>query len=306
MKKMYVLFGALLLVVSSFAQTVKPELNLTKGEKYRQEMLAAMTIKQTMLGQPIDINMAISATTEYKVNDIQNGIYSIEVAYVKMIMRMGLPSGTMDYSSDKKDESDILSTLLSTMINRPFTIKLTKTGRVLEVNGIDQLFSGMFDKFPALSEAQKQQIKAQLTQSYGKESFKSNFEMTFAVFPENPVSIGSKWNVNTKNDSGMSLDLQSTYELKEVGDSWYLIGGTSAIQTANKDAVIQTGGMDIKYNLSGTMLSEIKVDKKTGWIIESSLHQSIEGSTQIMNNTQFPDGITVPLSMRNEMKVYGK
>ena len=69
----------------------------------------------------------------------------------------------------------------------------------------------------------------------------------------------------------MSAKMETVYELKELSDSYYQIFGNSRIETADKDAYIESNGMPMKYDLTGSMDSEIKVDKNTGWII-ASLH----------------------------------
>ncbi|WP_449435599.1 DUF6263 family protein [Pedobacter steynii] len=47
--------------------------------------------------------------------------------------------------------------------------------------------------------------------------------------------------------------------------------------TTNKDISTEANGLPIKYNLAGTMNSLVKIDKKTGWIVEGKISQSIKG-----------------------------
>jgi hypothetical protein len=55
--------------------------------------------------------------------------------------------------------------------------------------------------------------------------------------------------------------------------------------------------MRFNFNFTGSMLSEIKVDKNTGWIIEAKLNQEMKGESQFNENTQKADGMNIPLTM---------
>lgn len=306
MKRILNFVFALILMTSCQAQKEKLELNLTKGETYTQKMISNMSVIQDINGQKVNINMSISGKMTYKVTDIQNSIYDLEVRYESLSMRMSLPNGVIEFSSEKIDEKDIFSSLLGIMKDKPFFVKMTKTGKVNEVKNIEALFSNMFEKFPLLTEAEKQQFQSQLMQAYGEKAFKGNLEMCSAIFPDSLVSKGDKWIIITKLESGMAANMETTYELKEVNDSDFLLSGTSKIETADKDAYIQTNGMPLKYDMSGTMSSEIKINKKSGWVIESKIKQTIKGTTQIKDNPQMPGGMTIPMTMVNQMTITEK
>lgn len=288
-----------LLLLSCKTQKERIELNLTKGETYSQTMISNLTIKQNLNGQPFDMTMDIEGKMSYKVLDIQNSVYEIEVQYKNLLMKMGLPNGTMEFSSEKEDENDIFSTLLGVLKDKPFIVKMTKSGKVNEVQNIDQLFANMFDKFPQLTEEQKLQIKSQLMQAYGEKAFKGNLEMTSYIFAEAPVSKGDKWVNKTRIESGMGGDMETTYELTETDGEFCVISGTSKIATADKDAYIESNGMPLKYNLNGTMTSSYKVNKKSGWIVDAKISQSMKGTAFIKDNPQLPGGMAIPMTVDN-------
>lgn len=306
MKRLINLFIGLALLISCQAQKEMLELKLNKGEVYTQKISSKISVLQTINDQQVNMNMSINAKMTYEVTDIQNSVYDMEVQYASLIMKMSLPNGEMEFSSEKNDATDIFSTILGSMKNKSFFVKMTKTGKVNEVKNIDVVFSNMFDKFPQLSEAQKQQIKGQLMQAYGEKAFKGNIEMCSAIFSDTPVSEGDKWNINTQLESGMSANMETVYELKEIGDSYCNITGNSKIATADKDAYIETNGMPLKYDLVGTMTSEIKIDKKSGWIMNAAIKQSIKGTAYIKDNPQIPGGMAIPMTMNSEMTISEK
>ncbi|HEX2936037.1 MAG TPA: DUF6263 family protein [Bacteroidales bacterium] len=306
MKSILSLLIGFALLTSCQPKKNKLELNLTKGTVYYQKMTSDVTILQNINGQQLNTKMSINARMSYKVTNIQNDVYDMEVRYESLIMKMGLPSGEMEFSSEKNDERDILSSILGTMKNKPFMIKMTKTGKVNEVKGIESVFSNMFEKFPQVTEEQKQQVLGQIQQAYGEKAFKGNFEMCSAIFPDNIISKGDKWIIKTQLESGMSAKMETVYELKEITDNYYQILGDSRIETTDKDAHIESNGMPLKYDLKGAMTSDIKIDKKTGWTMDAVISQSLKGTAIIKDNPQMPGGMAIPMTMNNEMTISDK
>ena len=306
MKRIINLLIGLILLTSCQAQKEKLELNLTKGNIYTQNMTSNSTVIETLNGQQMNINMTIKAKITYRVIDIQDAVYNLEVRYESLIMKMNLPNGVMEFSSEKNDEKDILSTILGSVKNKPFIVKMTKSGKVNEVKDIELIFSELFKNFPKLSEAQKQQIKGQLMQAYGEKAFKGNIEMCSAIFSDSRVSKGDKWTINTQLESGMSAKMETIYELKEITDTDCQIVGNSKITTADKDAYIVYNGMPLKYDMAGTMTSDIRIDKNSGWILFAKIGQSIKGTAYVKDNPQIPGGMAIPMTMNTDMTISEK
>ena len=303
MKKIFYLFVAFILLTSYQSKKVDLGLNLTKGEIYYQTMNSNMTITQTINGTLVNVIMGINGKMSYKVTDVQDSGYNMEVRYENLSMKIGMANTVKEFSSEKNDETDIISELLGILKNKPFFVKMSRTGKVSEVRNIETIFAQLFDKFPQLTAAQKQQIQDQLMQAYGEKAFKGNLEMISAIFPDSPVSKGDKWPVNIQLESGMACKLETVYELTDIGRTYYQLSGNTIMESADKDAYIETNGMPLKYDLQGTMLSDIKINKKTGWIMNATITQAIKGTAYIKDNPKMPGGMTIPITMNSEMSI---
>ncbi len=296
MKKILTLSLSLLLSISCFAQKQRIELNLTKGQTYNQKMMVEMSIGQTVGEQQVDIKMTMDAKISYKVLNLLDSVYDLEVKYENLSMKMGLPTGDMTFSSEKEDINDMMSKMLSSMKNNPFNIKMAKSGKVIEVKNIDKLFN--FDQFTQLTQAQKDQMKVQLAESYGEKNFRGNLESSMAIYPKNAVAKDDKWTINGKLENNVSANISTTYELKEVAPTYLLISGQSTINTlANKE--VERNGLKMKYNLQGTMTSEIKIDHQTGWIMEAITKQAMNGQTEVQGDTK----MTIPMSITSKITI---
>jgi hypothetical protein len=306
MKKIFSLILISIIWTSSQAQQTELKLNLTKGKAYKQTTNSKSKIIQHINGQEINSEVTLKGTMSYLIKEVNENDYEMEVKYENLIMSMQLPQGKMEFSSEKKDEQDVFSMILSEMKNKPFQITMTKKGKVIRVKNIELLFESIFRKFSQIPENQLTQIKAQLMKAYGEKAFKGNIEMITAIYPNNPVIKGESWNIKTKLESGMSADITTTYKLTESSTNYHTIVGDSKIITADKDAYVETNGMPTKYNLKGVMSSNIKVDKISGWIIEAKINQDIQGDVYIKDNPRLPGGLKIPMIMKSDMTFTNK
>jgi hypothetical protein len=248
----------------------------------------------------MNVAVIIKGEMSYKVVSVNTSDYDLEVKYESLSMTMELPQGKMEFSSDKNNEQDILSTLLSKMIGNTFNIKMAKNGKIVEVKDIESWIESSFDDFAHLPANQLAQLKAQITKAYGADAFKGNIEMVTAIYPDKPVNKGDKWTIKTNLESGFAALMTTEYEFTNIGSNFAVIKGNSVIETEDKDAYIESNGMTMKYDMTGSMISEIKVDKETGWIYEAKINQEIKGNGYIKENPQMPNGLKIPMTMINE------
>jgi len=303
MRTIFTLIFASIILTSCQSQSTDLSLRLEKGKEYKQITNSKATIIQEVNGQKMNMVMTIAGTITFFVKDVSASGYIMDTKFETLSMSMEMPQGTMNFSSDKNDPNDIFSTILGAMKNKTFEVVMSKTGKITEVKNVEALWGTAINQFEQLPEMQKEQIKAQITKAYGAEALKGNIEMVTAIYPDKPVNKGDKWTINTKLESGMSANMTTDYEFTDLTSGYALIKGNSNIETADKDAYIESNGMPMKYDLTGSMTSEIKVDKNSGWIIEAKINQEIKGDAYIKENPQVPNGMKIPMTMINEMVI---
>lgn len=303
MKTIFTLILTVFVLTSCQTQNSDLSLKLEKGKEYKQITNSKATIIQEVNGQKMNMVMTIKGTMTFLVKDITENGYNMDAKFEEFSMSMQMPQGLMEFSSEKNDANDIFSTILGAMKDKAFGITMSKTGKITDVKNVEALWSTAINTFDQLPEMQKEQIKAQIMKAYGGEALKGNIEMVTAIYPDSPANRGDKWTINTKLESGMSANMTTDYEFAELTSEYALIKGKSTIVTADKDAYIESNGMPMKYDLTGSMDSEIKVDKNTGWIIEATINQKIEGDTYIKENPQLPNGMKIPMTMINDMVI---
>lgn len=300
-----------LIVISIFLVSCNNEkydlsLNLEKGKQYRQLSSSKVTVVQEFGTQKMDVLMTIEGSMLYEVIDILQDDYIIDVEYERLSIGMKTPFSNMEFSSDVKDENDVFSDFLSKMIGNKFNIRMNKKGKILDVRNVESLIDSLLVGLPEVSDEEKEQMRLQINNSFGPDAFKGNFEMTTAIFPDNLVKKGGKWQIETKLESNMSAKVITDYKLVGVKDDYFIIKGNSTIKTEDKDAYYQTNGIPMKFNLNGNMTSELKIDRSTGWIIEANLTQEIKGDVEVKPNSDTPTGMKMPMNIKSEMKFTDK
>jgi len=168
------------------------------------------------------------------------------------------------------------------------------------VKNTDNLFKAI-ERFTEIPAAEKEQMKALLSKSYGEKAFKENMKLSSVVFPSEAIAIGDQWSVKNIFTSGNLIEIETTYELKEAAEEYYLITGISKITSLNKDTYIEQNGIEMRSDLIGTMKTMLKINRKTGWIINGETEQHIKGNNYIKDSAAIPGGITIAVESTNKI-----
>ena len=211
-----------------------------------------------------------------------------------------MTNGNTEMDSKKTDVKDIPSNIVAAMMNKPFNISITKSGKIISAENVERMITGVFNSFTQVDSVKREQIKNQFLQSFGAKAFKGNLEIATAIFPDEYVRKNRKWVHNSKLESTIIANLQTSYKILDITDDSYLIHGDGIILTDNNADATSINGLPVKYHLTGTMVSDIKADKITGWITELKVKQMMKGDFEIQDNPKVPGGETIPITISNE------
>jgi len=64
--------------------------------------------------------------------------------------------------------------------------------------------------------------------------------------------------------------------------------------------------MPVSMELNGSMTSDIKVDKESGWIVEAKIFQDLSGTAHMQASPQSPEGMSFPMTMKSETVIRNK
>jgi hypothetical protein len=294
-----------LLVITTIcrAQYVKLALNLVKGATYYNITTANASVMQTVKNQKTTLNTTITCRIAFRVTNIRDSLYDMEMRYQSLSLKMQLPTGTTLYNSENVKPNDPVSSAFAAFKNQPIALVLTRSGNLQALANISSVFDRVLSTFPKLPADQRAQILSLMEQSFGGRAFRSNFEMGTAIFPSVPVKKNAFWISNTQLESARPATVHSIYELRDITETFYQIHVNSTITYLNRYDFILTNGVPLKYNLEGTRSADIVVDNITGWVKQASILQSIGGTTEIKDNPKTPGGLIIPMVMKSDVVI---
>ena len=260
MKKLILSTLLLLGVMTSvFAQEKYDlRLNLKKGQTFTYQVTANNPMTISMMGQQVELKQAQTINYTYKVLDIKDGNYLMEINIDRMQVfssSMGRQEMNIDTDSEAKDE---MTNQLRKMVNQKVTqwvdAKLKPLGEP-EGEAVDDLVK-----------------KGVITMA-----------MVPAFFPAEPIAQGESFTVNSPLFSGedASTKYEGVVTLVAVSDTDYTF-------RANGKTTATVEGLVIE----GNAIDNIILDRKTGMIKNTFGTVSLRGNgnvqgaqTEISSNT---------------------
>ena len=248
MKKLILSTLLLLGVMTSvFAQEKYDlRLNLKKGQTFTYQVTANNPMTISMMGQQMEIKQNQTVTYTYKVQDVKDGNYLMEIN----IDRVQISSSSMgqemnvDTDSEAKDE---ITTQMRKMVNQKITqwvdAKLKPLGEP-EGEAVDDLV-----KKGVISMA-----------------------MVPAFFPAEPIAQGESFTVNSPLFTGedASMKYEGVVTLVAVSDTDYTLRANGKTTATVEGLVIEGNGID-----------NIVLDRKTGMIKNTFGTVALKGSGNV-------------------------
>ncbi|MDP4184947.1 MAG: DUF6263 family protein [Bacteroidota bacterium] len=301
MKKLILIVLGITLSVFAFsAQKSEIKLNLTAGKTYKLQQKSDQTITQSIMGNEMNIHNEMSSVMAVKVIQASNGIYQLEITTEKMSIKMTTPMSVMEFDSQKPVEDNPFSKSLSQFVGKSYKAKINKSGQILEIKGMTDIMNNVINSFTNLDANTKAQLNQQLSQMFGDDALKEALKSAFTIYPQIPVAIGDSWNTKS-NLAGLPIIIDNTWTLAANTPTGTTITSKSTILPKGDNIKIM--GFSAKYNVTGTMVSSLNLDPKSGWTKEGKSTINMSGKLMVEANDQLPQGIEIPLSLKSETTI---
>jgi hypothetical protein len=306
MKYLLSLFSFLVVTAACSAQKFKPALHLVKGDTYYLVSTGASAIAQSVNGSQNKVNLTLSYKMAFKVTGGTDTTYDMEVSYQALQMKINMADTSIEMDSKKASPLDIPSSIIAAMMTRPFNIKLSRTGKIRSVENLEKMINGVFDGFPQIDSMKKKQFRSQFMQSFGPNAFKGTLEMGTAIFPSDEVTKNDKWTVNTSTAEPVKSTIETVYQLVGIDNGFYQIHGDGIVTSDKNSKPVEVNWLPMRYDLNGSTLTDIKVNRTTGWVSQVSMKQLMSGNLIIQDNPKVPGGMTVPMTFNTEITTTDK
>ena len=299
MKKIILLF---LFIFISCEEKHEIKLDLKLNDSYKIAVINEIAINENDTDGFNIVNILNSITqTEYIVKKIDKNVYFLEgrLKYIKF--EISTPNGSVTMNSKENRKEDIMSNLLKKMIDKPFNLRLNKSGKVEKIENLENIYSNLLDDVKGISKKQKEELQLQLKDKFNETAFKEEIEIFTNVYPSEKVAINEKWSKKS-NKTLMNLKgfYENTFKLRKLQKtSAFIDGNTLMVNFKNESTAFP------QYNLNGTVKLKFKINTKTGWIKEGLLDQKLKGYLEVIDNTKNNKTAKRPLTIDNRIMISG-
>jgi hypothetical protein len=303
--KPIIIFSICCFSINSVAQKVSLALSLKQDSTYYLTTNVNSTITQTINGAQQLSSVLISGRVAHKVTAIKDTVYEMEVTYKNLAMNMNIAGKVIRFDSNSDDQSPF-ARIMRGMLDKSFSMIITKSGHVLAVNHTDNIFANLFNGIEGVSEAQKTQITDQMKNSYGEKSIKSNFQEAFPMFPAGAISPSDQWLATSTIEANGVIIINTIYHLQTANVNYNLIHGDALLKSEGSAQYHLSNGIPMRFvKITGSVTSDLKLDKNTGWVIEAKTNRFVKGTIEVQNGPKTPGGLSVPMSVGSNTTLSG-
>lgn len=298
-------------------EKIQLKLNLKAGQKFETTITTDQKIKQTINGNPMDVNQLMTMQMISEVLDVNSaGINTIKITYGDIKGKMDTPQGSIVFDTSKPDSNDPnqppqvkpMTDMWNALKGSSLKMKVDSYGKVKGCEGIDQMVDTMASKMSKNDPNAAAAMKGMFKNMYNDKTMGEMGNNMFGCFPQAPVGVGDVWdNTLSMGSDAFPMDFDVTYMLSSIKD------GIAAIEMTSKIDMGKTGGKLIDLNgmkanllMTGVMTGQQKVNQANGWMSESKTKYSMNGSMKLEPSPQMPQGMTMPMAIEGNVTAKSK
>jgi len=261
-----------------FSQSIDLSMRLEKNKDYTFYTRSNIEVFEKKKGKVSKTKLNMNIIVNFHVTKVKNDILFCELHYDYFEMNFETKDKNFSIATDRTFSDDdytpegIIGRVFSEMTKHNFYLEIDHKGKILDCTGFEKLFAGAIDGITKLPKDVRENLKEDIQKKYGKESFATNFELLTQVYPKETVATNDTWeNTNVINSAEIQLNALNHFTLTEIQQDYVLIEDKidySPILGLEKSAAKKEG--------QGTGTAFYKLNKKTGWIYEGKINQSIK------------------------------
>jgi hypothetical protein len=295
-------FAILLSGCNNKSEKIDLKMNLQKGKTYTYLMTSTQEVKQTAMGQQMQINQNMAFGYKMNVKDVSpEGDQTLETSYdrIKISQKSSFANNEYD-SENKKDSLSPMAKLFKALRSGTFTVVMSKDGLVKDIHGYKDIIEKMMTSVASRNDSSREMIKEQITGHFNDKALKESLQNGWNIYPDQPVGIGDSWVKKNSLSAGFPLDLTTTYTVKDITRNKVILTVKSDINPG-KDSTTTLMGIEMK--IKGSQEGTMEVDRKTGLPLHSNITQEISGAISMANQGSH---LEIPMSAKTTTVIEGK
>ena len=281
---------------SPVAAAVKLELKLAKGKTYYQKTVTDQQITQTMMGQEQKMEQGIGTGLKLQVLDVDaQGNMRIQYTYLWSRLKQVNPMIQVDYDSSRQSPVPAGAEAFAGLVGQSYIVRITPKGKVLDVNGVEQVREVVLKKLPAGADTSLAMNPVGMY--IDKANVKQMVETSMAIYPDKPISPGDSWSKHLTMAVGFTLIIDSKWTLQKEEAGVATIGVKASVRTDPNAPPMEANGMKMKSQMSGTQEGTIRIAEATGLTASSQERAQIKGQIDILAPGQEQPVMVIPMTV---------
>ncbi len=271
------------------------------GDTYSTTLSMAQNIKQTMMGTDQSATNEQVISVDFKTESISDGFFNLDLLYKRVIINQNSPMGSSGFDSNNTE--DVVPPALrgyASLVGKGYKVSFDKTGEIHSASGVNGMINKMVEELDLPTQEAKARLKANLTSQFNDETMISQIQNGLIIYPKGKINKGDTWVLDQSISSPYPLNISSTYTLKDYDTDFAYISVSSTIST-DDDSNMSLQGAEVLFELKGTQTGDIKVDRKTGFILDSNLEQNTSGLMKVIS----PQQMEIPMELKSVTSIKG-
>ncbi len=281
-------------------------LKFNAGEVYTITSTIDQDIAQEIPDQPIKFHQTIQMGLNCLVKSVDtDGNYNLDVTYQSLMYKITGLLQPIDYDSKAADNKDFP---LAGLVGQTYQVTLAPNGKILDVQGADQIVDRLVDDIQAQVPAEVKSLlsKDALKYQFGDKATQEMMMNVICTFPDHRVENGDHWQQEFALKYGYPVKINTEYTLEKSNAQVATIDVKSS-RTPLADAPAMTvGNISFSYELNGQDTGKIEVDAKTGWITNATINSKLTGKVIIAPTQDLPEGLTWPITVDGVVALKGE
>ncbi len=265
------------------AEKIDLKLNLTPGTHYVCTMENNQSVTQTVDG--FDHSMTQEMTIRWNYDVIgkdSDGNFDIKLTYSGIKSKQSMEERTVEYDSDNPPAYlDPSMKSSEAMLGSEIRLKISPAGKTIAIDGADSLVARMITALALPNSPRNDAFIKDLSDKFGAKALTQSMDQITSYIPNKPVRVADSWKSETMMNFGFPMKIVSEYSLVSVGDSVALVRDSSNVITNPDDNKVKAGELTMAYDISGTQIGTIEIDKATGLPLRSQIDLNSTGSVTV-------------------------
>ncbi len=284
------------------AAAVSLQLQLGKGKTYYEKMTINQHITQTVMNmqQVMDQNTGTGSKLDVLDVDRQGNMQIRRTFNWAMSKRTG-PMGNLDYDSAKQPTPPAGAEVFAALLGQSYVVKISPKGEILDVNGVEEMRAAILKKLPPNAAADPSMTA--LNSYLDKKGIKEMTESMLAVYPDRPVEVGQSWSRKRVASLAFELTIDGKWTLQKLEAGVATLATTSSLRS-NPDKPMETAGMKMRFDLTGTQEGTMQMEVATGLVRLAQARQQLKGEIKMGDSGQgAPPMMAIPVVFDTTVKL---